>query len=184
MTFDESIAKISQADFEFIIKNGKRSSVIFGHDLDKLIYSSWKFLKETLPDLVKKGKFGDAVFECLKDRGINVFRIDIDRRTINEVMAFFLWISDEREAIAKMEAEYLVADPDPDMQMAGISDLNIFGDMNTIDALAEGDVTKYETIKLLPYNVIFDKSYKDIVERRIEKKYAKLKEPKKKNGYS
>lgn len=184
MMFTEAILSMRQDDFEFVLKNGKRCSVIMGHDFDKLIYSSWKFLKETIPDLVKKGKFGEMVFECFIDRGIFIFKNDIDLLPIKEVMSFFLWICDERESIARMESEYLSSEPDMDLQMAGISELNIFGDLNTIDALAGGDVTKYEAIKLLPYSVIFDKTYKDLIERKVQKKYAKLKEHKKKNGHS
>lgn len=89
---------------------------------------------------------------------------------------------DEREAIANLEAQNLRSEPDSDLMQAGISQMEIFGDMNTIDAMADGDILKYEKIKELPYHVIFDKTLMGITQRRIEKAYAKLKQ--KPNGRS
>lgn len=58
------------------------------------------------------------------------------------------------------------------MIAAGINELNILGDVNLIDALAGGDVLKWEAILDLPYGTIFDKQLRDNILAKIDKKLA------------
>jgi hypothetical protein len=53
---------------------------------------------------------------------------------------------------------------------AGIRDLDILGDIATIDNLAGGDILKWNQIIELPYSMIFDKQLKNTIEHRISKK--------------
>lgn len=179
MTFNERFNNLSQTEFDFLLKNGRRSSILLGHDFEALIYSSWKFLKETLPDLVKKGKFEELIYSCFIDRNIYIFKNDVEACPVNELMSFLLWLVDERESISKMEQEHLKSEPDTDLQAAGINEMEKFGDTNTVDSLADGDITKYDAIKAQPYHVIFDKLLMQLTQRKIEKKLIKLKQPKK-----
>lgn len=176
--FNQAIYSLSESDLDFILKNGKRSSVLDGFDFESLIHCSWKFLKETLPELMKKGNFEKLVHQAFVDRGQNRFEVDISLMPVDSVMAFLNWIRDELNQISEMEREFLVSEPDPDMNAAGINDLDVFGNMNVIDSLSGGDVLKHEAVKSLAYSVIFDKQLKSIKENAINKKYAKLKSKK------
>lgn len=174
MGFNIAITKLSEVDFKFIVENGKRSSVLNGFDFESLIYCRWKFLKERLPELQKAGDFELLVLELFADRGIHLFRPDISLIDSNEVFSLILWVKDQMESISKMEQEFLNSEPDSDMMAAGINELQQFGDMNVIDQLAGGDILKYDAVKSLRYNVIFDKQYKMNIESRIQKKLIKI----------
>ena len=180
MGFNIALQKLSETDFKFIVDNGKRSSVLNGFDFESLIYCRWKFLKERLPELQQLGDFELLVLELFADRGINLFRPDVSNMDSNDVFSLVLWVKDQMESISKMEQEFLVSDTDPDMMAAGINELQQFGDLNTIDQLAGGDILKYDAVKSLRYNVIFDKQYKMNVEAKIQKKLIKIQSSKNK----
>ena len=67
----------------------------------------------------------------------------------------------------------MVSTPNAKMFQAGINKLDQFGLMNTIDNLAGGDVLKYDKVRKLKYNVVFDKQYREIILSEISKNYLK-----------
>ena len=69
--------------------------------------------------------------------------------------------------------------PEPEMVAAGINELDELGDTNLIDALAKGDILKWEQVKDLPYEKIFDKQRKSTIESKIERKLRKNQKNKK-----
>lgn len=172
---NQELSKISQYDFNFLIKNGKRSSILLNFDFESLIYLKWGLLKETLPDLFVKNDFEQLFFLMLKDRGLHPFLIDVQRIDVNKAMSFILWIIDEMKTIRELESQYLRSDPDVKLLQAGINKLDQFGLLNTLDNLAKGDILKYDSIRELRYNVVFDKQYLEVTKAEIEKKLAKQK---------
>lgn len=174
-TLNSKLSQISQEDFNFLIKNGKRSSILFNFDFESVIYFKWGLVKEVVPELLVKGDLEQLYFLMLKDRGINVFKIDVENIEVSEAMSFYLWIIDELKSIRELESNYLSSDPDIKMMQAGIHKLNQFGINNTLDNLAKGDILKYNEIRNLPYNVVFDKQYMEVTKSEIEKKLAKIK---------
>lgn len=172
---NEQLSKINQDDFNFLIKNGKRSSKLLNFDFESLIYLRWGFLKEVLPDLFSKNEFERLLFLMFKDRGINLFLNDIKLLPIKDVVAFVLWIIDELKTVRELESNYLRSDPDIKMMQAGINELDQFGIKNTLDNLAKGDILKYNEIRNLPYHEVFDKQYMETVKSKIEKKLSKIK---------
>lgn len=172
---NQKLSSITQEDFDFLVKNGKRSSILFNFDFESLIYLKWGFLKEQLPDLFSKSDFEKLLFLICKDRGLNLFLNDIQNITVKEVMSFILWIIDELKTIRELESNYLRSDPDIKMMQAGINELDQFGIKNTLDNLSKGDILKYNEIRNLPYHEVFDKQYMETIKSKIEKKLAKIK---------
>ena len=172
---NSKLNSISNDDFNFLVKNGKRSSKLLNFDFESLIYCSWGLLKETLPDLFAKGEFDKLFLLLLKDRGINVFLNDCQQIEVNEAMSFILWIRDELETIKTLEQTYLVSNTSAKMFAAGINRLDQFGIMNTLDNLANGDILKYDEVRKLRYNVVFDKQYMEIIKGDIQQKLSKQK---------
>jgi hypothetical protein len=172
---NSQLAQITNEDFDFLSKNGKRTSVFMRYDFESLIYSEWGLLKFDLPDLFASGNFEQLLFLLLKDRNVNVFLNDIQKQPINKAIEFILWIKDELETIKDLEKTYLSSDPSAKMFQAGINKLDQFGIMNTIDNLSGGDILKYEFIKKQKYNVIFDKQYREVITNEIQAKLAKIK---------
>lgn len=173
MKFNEALANLKQEDFEFLLKNGKRSTILNDIDFESLCYSSYKFVKETSVDLIKIGNFEKLIFECFIDRKINIFENDIQHFDFNKCLSFVFWIIDDLKYWQEMEQAHLSGEPDIDMMLAGINELNIFGDLNTIDMMAGGDVLKWNEIKKLPYQTVFDKQLKSIKEAKFQKEYQK-----------
>lgn len=175
LSINQKLLQITEEDFNFLIKNGKRSSKLFNFDFETIIYFSWGLIKEKLPELLTKGDLEQLFFLMLKERGVNVFRNDIEQIEINEAISFYLWIVDELKSIRELESEYLRSDPDVKLMQAGINKLDKFGLLNTLDNLAKGDITKYDMIRNTPYNVVFDKQYMEVTKSEIEKKLSKIK---------
>lgn len=175
LSINQKLLKITEEDFNFLIKNGKRSSILLNFDFETIIYFSWGLIKEKLPELLTKGDLEQLFFLMLKERGINVFLIDVQRLELKEAISFYLWIVDELKSIRELESEYLRSDPDIKLMQAGINKLDKFGLLNTLDNLAKGDITKYDMIRSTPYNVIFDKQFLEITKADIEKKLSKIK---------
>lgn len=172
---NQKLSQINQEDFDFLIKNGKRSSILLNFDFESLIYLKWTTLKEVLPELFAKNNFEELFYLMLKDRGVNLFKVDIQNIEINHAMSFILWVIDELKSVNELEKAYLTSDPDVKFLQAGGNNLNKFGLINTLDNLAKGDILKYDLIRQLPYNVVFDKQYLEVTKSEIEKKLAKIK---------
>lgn len=172
MSFNIAAAKLSQEDFDFILKNGKRSSILLGHDFKTLLDSSYGFLKFELIDYIKSFDFEGMVLGMFKDRKKLKFHYDLKIIPYHDYLYFICWIKDELQIISNLERDYLSnKDIDIDLSKAGIDALNKFGDLNVLDTLASGDITKYEAIKKMPYSLIFDKQYKTLTENEIQKRY-------------
>jgi len=169
------LSQINQDDFNFLIKNGARSSKLLNFDFESIIYFKWGLLKETLPELFARNDFEQLFFLMLKDRGQNPFFIEVQNIEPNKAMSFILWMIDEMKSINELENQYLRSDPDIKLLQAGINELDKFGLNNTLDNLAKGNILDYDKIRQLPYNVVFDKQYLEVTKGRIEKKLAKQK---------
>ena len=181
MSFNHTLSQISESDFLFIIANGKRTSVVDGYDFKDATLFTYKFIKETLPNLIKSANFEKLIASCFRDRGIGFHDNEVNFLDHKKLLSFILWIKDELEAINQLEKNYLSGEPNIEMIASGIKELDIFGNINTIDQLAGGDVTKWEEISLLPYNVIFDKLYKTNIENEIQKKLVEIQKTKSKS---
>jgi len=186
MSFDIAFQQLPEEQFQFLLKNGKRTSILLDYDFNSLVDCSYEFLKEILPDLAKKGNFEKLVWLMFADRGIQQFTCDIERIDYNDMLSFIFWIMDERESIAKMENEYLRNEPDPDMMAAGINEMEILGDIPAIYELANKDITKMDSVKKMKYSQIFDIQLMLVIQSRIEKRLIKIKQTKakSKNGHS
>jgi len=172
---NQQLQQIEQSDFDFLIKNGKRSSYLCNFDFESLIYTKWGLLKEQLPELFKNNDFEQLFFLLLKDRGLHPFRIDIQNIEVNKAMSFILWIIDEMKTIRELESQYLRSDPDVKLLQAGINKLDQFGIKNTLFNLGGKDFEKHNVIRNTPYNEVFDMQYHGVIMSEIEKKLAKIK---------
>lgn len=179
MTLTEAISRLKPEEFNLILKNGTRKSVLCGYELNSLEYSSYTFVKEIAPDLIKNAKFDLLLFKLLKDRGYNVFEYDIENEPNAELMQSLCWVLDELERINEMEQETLSAEPETNMFLAGVERLNVFGVVNVLDNLSGGDVLKWDEIRKLPYHYVYFKQCKTNIENQIHKKYMELNKPKK-----
>ena len=174
-TLNQKLSSISQEDFNFLIKNGKRSSKILNFDFESLIYLKWGLLKEQVPDLFIKNDFEQLFYLMLQDRKQFVFLADVQKIEVNQAMSFILWLIDEMKTISELESTYLRSDPDVKLLQAGINKLDQLGVKNTLFNLGGKDPKQHEIIRNTPYNEIFDIQFWCVITSDIEKKLAKIK---------
>ena len=91
----------------------------------------------------------------------------------DEFLGFWRHLEDELLKSAEMEQGLSAAD-DPKLIEAGIHKMGAFEEYNAIDALAGGDLLKWDEVKSRPYQECFVKLMKNKVEGEISKKYQKL----------
>lgn len=168
--FIDSLGK----DYAFIKKYSKRNGNFMGLKLDDLTDLPYDTLKNTVPDLFDSGNFEKAIYEIIKHYKKNITFGKVRRQKNHRKLLFLLWVHDQYKKINDIEAKYLYTPPEAKLLQAGIRELDILGDINTIDSLANGDVLKWNDIRQLPYSRVFDKMLKNTIEARINKKLIEI----------
>lgn len=67
---------------------------------------------------------------------------------------------------------------DKEQKAAGIDRLYILKEVNTIDALAQGNVLRWQEVLRLPYNVVYLKLLKNKLDNDFQERYKKILENK------
>ncbi len=79
------------------------------------------------------------------------------------------FIENQFKYLGELEQK-LDTETENDLIVAGIDDLNKFGDLNTIDALAGGDILKWQQVLELTYEDVYNKLLKTKTEEDIKKR--------------
>lgn len=168
MYFESYLHRIE--DLHMILRNGKRSNKVGDKEIKGLIYLPYRIVKIELPELINKGQLSEALEVISKEIGGST------RNMNNEDKLYLLcYVLHELKNIGNLEQEYLSSQMDPDVKKAGGDKLIQFGELNVIDALAGGDILKWEAVENMPYHKIFDKLYKNKIEADINKALSKMK---------
>lgn len=173
MRFDRFVASIP--DIEMVQKYSERRDGLFGLRFSGLIHLSYRDLKKTLPDLIHSGKLEEAILVVLKSKSPRIPKWRVRYADNYKKLKFLFWIQDQYKVLNELETKWLSSPPDRKMTAAGIQELDILGDKNLIDALANGDILKWEEVQDLPYETIFDKQLKTVIESKITRKLNKIK---------
>jgi len=177
MSLDAQILSLKKTDYELLFKNSIRKNTIFGVEFKSLIYSSYWFIRKELPELINEGKFEQAIKGLIADKGVNLKSAEAP---IEQALPFIFFILDELTMLGTLEQEYLSSPPDNDLLNAGVNELDELGVLNVVDSLAGGDVLKWDSIKALPYFMVFDKLRKNNLDAKIQKRYAAIQRDKNK----
>lgn len=173
MNFTRFVA-IAGKDFELIKKFAKRENTLLGITLEDITFLTYDELKHKVPDMFNKGEFEKAIHLILKHKKKNLKFGNVKRTDNYKKYQFLLWLMDQYDRIGELEQTYLVSPPDPKLLSAGIRDLDVLGEKNLIDSLANGDILKWNEVIKLPYHMIFDKQLKTTIERRIAKRLEEI----------
>jgi hypothetical protein len=92
---------------------------------------------------------------------------------IKEFYQAFNWIQDELLKIYKAEKK-LSSKPDSKLKEAGIDDLNIFGDLNSLIAIGEKFATPPHEVEKWNYSLVFSLIYHDKISGEVQKRYDKI----------
>lgn len=151
LPYNQILSSLSQEETNLLIKAGKRSSIVCGYDFKSLIYFSFRFVKETIPDLLAQGKIIEIIELGLKEKNVPLTEL-----SAKELVSFVLWVKDELEEIAKMEQDNLSKPPKPEMIACGIDRFDIFGTLNVIYSLCEKFGWTMDYVWNLKYEDVFN----------------------------
>lgn len=173
MHFNRYLKQIDES-YNFIKKFANPRNKICGVVIDDLTFLPYKILKKTIPELFQEQKFDEAIHLILKHykKNITFIRVKFERNNIK--LLFVLWVKQQYKMINETEAKYLYSPPDHKLLQAGIRELDILGDINTIDALADGRVLDWDKVENLNYETVFNKLLKNTIESRINKKLVEI----------
>lgn len=172
-----NLQAVSFKDFQRMVKFGKASDRIGKYQSKPFIELPYGIVKKDLPLYQKKELLYESVELIL---GCQYADLDLSFASGNEILQFLIWMKEQQAFIKDREEQHLVSEPDPDMAAAGIDQLNVHGEVITIDSLAKGDLLKHDLIEQLPYHKVFKKLLIDKDIRSFEKRYAKVIEAKNK----
>lgn len=150
INYNQILSSLSLEETNLLIKAGKRSSIVCGHDWKSLIYFSYRFVTE-IPELLREGKIIEIIELGLKEKSVPFKPLKA-----NELVSFVLWIKDELEEIARMESENLSKPPKPEMIAAGIDRFDKYGILNVIYSLCDKYGWTMEYVWNLKYEEVFN----------------------------
>ena len=160
--------------FSFIKKFAKPRNNLCGVELEDITDLPYSVLKSTVPDLFDSHKFEEAFYLILKNYKKNITFKRVKRARNNDKFLFMLWVKEQYKRINDLEERMLVSPPDVKLLQAGIRELDVLGDYNTIDSLAGGDILKWEAIRQMKYSEVFNKLLKNTIESRINKRMVEI----------
>lgn len=133
--------------------------------IENITHLPFIYVKRDIPNFIQESNFDEAFSLTLSKPISEILKIPpLDR------FRLLIWIENQYKIINEIETKYLISPPDIKMTAAGVRDLDVLGITNIIDMLANGDITKWKEVEMLPYHMCFDKQLKLSIEKRIEKK--------------
>lgn len=173
MNFKTYLNKIND-QYDFIKKHSKPLNSVCGFYIEDLTFLPYNVIKKDIPEHFKNQEFEKVIFLILYniDKKIKFTKVKKEKNNIK--LLFIFWVREQYEKINKLEETHLYNPPDSKLLQAGIKDLDILGDINTIDSLANGNVLDWHKIGLLPYSTIFNKLLKNTIEARINKNLIEI----------
>lgn len=84
---------------------------------------------------------------------------NIGKEPLDKLMRFANYLITSIEQIVEVENESLAYEPDPDEIEAGMDKFNGLGVYLQIRSLTNGDITKFDQVRKLPYSLCFTEMY-------------------------
>lgn len=105
----------------------------------------------------------------------NVDTDDINNVGVIEFYHAFNYVFNAYTELIERENKVLHYEPDNEEIEAGLSNLNKFGRLSSIDALAGGDILKHNQIIELPYSRVFTKLFLEHEKAKYQRTLIKIK---------
>lgn len=156
---------------DLIIRFGKSCDTVQGFKSKPFVNLPFGLIKIELPDILVRGDLDEILTSVISPQNP---QLNIKKIPINEKVAFVLWVREQMLFIQQIEKQYLSQEPDPELIASGVSRLDEFGVLVTIDHLANGNILNYEKIKNLPYYEVYQKLKLDKIQGEIKRSYEKI----------
>lgn len=116
-------------------------------------------------------------FENLADSFKVVFGVKKNDYLKSDVVSFFYALNHIKESVKELikKEKALESEPDPELELAGVNKLNIFGEMATLINLGEKFSKAPTEIETWKYNLVFAILLYDKKKGEVKNKYDELK---------
>ena len=160
--FNEEV--MDEGDVELLLEHAEPRSKICNVKAPELDSLNWGKVQEIMQSYSE----GDVVAAMVELTGLDQAKLLGTEH--KEFIYFWRFLHKQVQSIRDRE-EMLVPETNHDLVEAGIEDMGKFGFINSLDALADGDVTKWDTIYNMPYKDIYIKQLKDKEMNEVEQNY-------------
>lgn len=164
--WEEKFINIMLLEFAWLSKPIKSAKWVNVHEIDIMGESLGQlFLFEGIQG---KPKF---IYEAIK-----IYFVALQPRdmVLREAIPLVKDLQKQMAAYIKIEQEQLHSEPTAEQKRAGIGKFSRFGRMNTVDALAGGDITKYDEVYKIDVKTALIKQMQMKVEAVYERNYSKI----------
>lgn len=106
-----------------------------------------------------------------------VFKIDAPEQMKMDILDYFPlvnFILAGTEKIVEMEKRMLQTPSKPELEAAGVEDLQKYGELITIDNLSGGDILRHHEIEQLPWRKVFTKLCLEKDKAEVQERYAEI----------
>lgn len=145
------------------------------------------FMMLTFSEVIEiRDSFNNASIDSILDVMVIVTKLEkryIERFTITQFYGIINYIKEQLEFITNIEMNEL-NDDEEDIDLITVNAnerMAKFGVINTIDSLANGDLTKWDDIQKMQYSVVFTKLKMDKEKNKIQKEISELQKKRLKN---
>lgn len=126
-----------------------------------------------------KDQLSSPTLSAVKDVLASVYDIRTEEQfyscSVFDVFAAYAWIVEEVQNLYEVEKQKLFKKPSKKQIDAGIEEFEQLDDIPVIDALAGGDVRKWNEILELPYGQVLRKLLLNKIQNEYNERYSKLK---------
>ncbi|MDB9801070.1 hypothetical protein OAB94_01710 [Flavobacteriaceae bacterium] len=171
LTLNEYIlTKLGIEYVDDIRKYVKSSNTICGITIADLTECSYQDVKHVIPSLIDSNDYEEVILRVLQTTKKKITLRMVFAAKPHDRLLFLFWIQEQYKQINTLEERLLTSSPAPEQINAGIHTLNVLGDVNIIDVIAGGDITKWAEIRNMPYGRIFEKQYRGVLMDAITQK--------------
>lgn len=156
ITVNEYLVLEDKSEYDFAMK----FAFIFKEPIDEygigdMMEQSFGFIKDFQYEIEQGFSFNKLINLIAETKKID----DIGNQPLDKFMRFANYLITSIEQIVDVENESLAHDPEPEEIEAGMDRFNGLGVYLQIRSLTNGDVTKFDQVRKLPYSLCFTEMY-------------------------
>ena len=175
---EHELSQLQDHEVKVLFKTGAQSRQVNEFEIKELFFMPYWFVKVELNEHFKNFELTTILEKALKYSGID---LEVCFINTQDQMKLICYLFNTLSDVFEMEQNQFKTDPDPLAIAAGSESFNIFGEYNALNSLSNGDVTKWDNLKMQPYEYCFMKLLMNKTQAQFDKKYAELVREKNKN---
>lgn len=168
---EHELSQLQDHEVKLLFRTGTQSRQVNEYEIKELFFMPYWFVKVELNEHFKNFELTTIIEKSLKYSNID---LEVCSITPQDQMKLICYLFNTLSDVFEMEQNQFRADTDPLAIAAGADGFNIFGEYNALNSLSSGDITKWDNLKMQPYEYCFMKLLMNKTQAQFDKKYAEL----------